>query len=262
MAQRLAVIRLQPDAVVEWWGHTGGSAAVLANTYPRARRIVVEPSDALAERSRAALRAPWWSVQRWRDAAEVRRDDPPPGSAQLVWANMMLHAVADPPALLARWQRQLAVGGFAMFSCFGPDTLRELRELYRQLGWPPPAPEFVDMHDLGDMLVGAGFADPVMDQETLALTWGDPQALLTELRSLGCNASPARGTGLRTPRWRRRLVDALASLTGPDGRLRLSFEIVYGHAFKAAPRPPVKSETLVALDDLRLLARARRGSAG
>jgi malonyl-CoA O-methyltransferase len=259
MAQRLAIVRRQPLAVIDWWGHTGASGAVLAAAYPRARRIVVEPSDELALRSSGAANAPWWRAGRSSRAAEIRSEDPGPGSAQLLWANMMLHAVADPPALLARWQRVLAADGFLMFSSLGPGTLRELRELYRRLGWPAPAPEFVDMHDLGDMLVHAGFADPVMDQETLMLTWDGPQALLAELRSLGGNASPLRWAGLRTPRWRERLHAELNSLAGRDGRLRLSFEIVYGHAFKAAPRTPLTGETSVGLEDMRAMLRATRG---
>ena len=258
MAERLVIVKLQPKVVVDWCGHTGGGAGLLDAAYPKARRVVVEASDALLVRSRAAADAPWWSARRWGRAAECRRDDPAPGSAQLLWANMVLHAVADPPALLGRWQRVLAPDGFVMFSSFGPGTLSELRSLYRQLGWPTPAAEFVDMHDLGDMLVQAGFADPVMDQETLTLTWDSPQALLAELRGLGANASPARAPGLRTPRWRERLHAGLKTLAGPDGRLRLSFEIVYGHAFKATPRAALKAETAVSLDDMRRLLRAER----
>jgi malonyl-CoA O-methyltransferase len=261
MAQRLAIVRLQPATVLDWWGHTGASSARLAEACPRARRIVVEPSVELLRRSRAEARgASWWTARLWSGTTEVRGDEPAPGSAQLLWANMMLHAVPDPPALLARWQRSLAVGGFVMFSCLGPGTLRELRAMYGRLGWPPPAPEFVDMHDLGDMLVRSGFADPVMDQETLTLTWGSPQELLAELRSLGGNASPLRFAGLRTPRWRERLHGELHSLAGADGRLRLSFEIVYGHAFKAAPRPPSKVETTVGLQEMREKVRGARGS--
>jgi malonyl-CoA O-methyltransferase len=252
MAQRLLIVKLQPETVLEWWGHTGASGGLLAAAYPKARRIVVEPIDALLQRSRRAAKVPWWSARRRARAADVQSDaDGTPGAAQLLWANMMLHAVADPPVLLARWQRLLATDGFVMFSCLGPGTLRELRVMYRGLGWPPPAPDFVDMHDLGDMLVQAGFADPVMDQETLTLTWDSAQALLAELRGLGGNASPARWPALRTPRWRERLCAGLQSLAGADGRLGLSFEIVYGHAFKAAPA--VKGESVVTLEDMRAM---------
>jgi malonyl-CoA O-methyltransferase len=159
---------------------------------------------------------------------------------------------------MARWQRALAPDGFLMFSSFGPDTLRELRALYARLGWPAPTPAFVDMHDLGDMLVQAGFADPVMDQETLTLSWPTPQAMLAELRGLGGNIAPDRMAGLRTPRWRARLEAALQSLAGADGRLHASFEIAYGHAFKALPRAQAGAPTTVSLEEMRALVRSRR----
>jgi malonyl-CoA O-methyltransferase len=145
-----------------------------------------------------------------------------------------------------------------MFSCFGPDTLAELRVVYAAAGWPPPAVEFTDMHDIGDALVQAGFADPVMDQETLSLTWPTPQALLAELRGLGGNAHPRRFAGLRTPRWRERFHAALRERADAEGRLRLRFEVIYGHAFKPVPRPRVAEQTSVSLDDMKAMVRAKR----
>ena len=263
MARRLAIVKLKPTFVLDWWGYTGAGGRLLDDAYPKARRMVIEPNEALLQRSRTEVRQPPWSPRRWAGrAVEVSRTAPAPGSAQLLWANMVLQAVQDPPALLAQWQQALAVDGFVMFSTLGPDTLRELRALYRRLGWPPPGVPFVDMHDLGDMLVSAGFADPVMDQEPLALTWDSPQALLAELRSLGGNASPERFAGLRTPRWRERLCRELQSLAGADGRLRLSFEIVYGHAFKAGPRPRLAAETAVSLQDMRAMVRGAKPPRG
>jgi malonyl-CoA O-methyltransferase len=260
MAERLSFIKLKPDRVIDWWSHLGASAQVLAQACPRAQRALVEPTPALRARG-AATSAPWWSSRRWRMAPPrvLFEDDVPDASAQLVWANMMLHACASPPAVFARWQRALEVGGFVMFSTLGPDTLRELRELYRHLAWPPPAADFVDMHDLGDMLVHAGFADPVMDQEPLTLTWPSAQAALDELRGLGGNVHPQRFPGLRTPRWRAQLHDALRGLADADGRLHLRFEIVYGHAFKTLPRPRVAEHTRVSLDDMKAMVR-RRGA--
>jgi malonyl-CoA O-methyltransferase len=260
MAERLALIRLQPERIVDWWSFFGASGDWLDQAYPRAQRTAVEPLPALLARSRERSRAPWWSPRRLRGTSVqvlAEHDDLPLG-AQLVWANMMLHAVADPPALMQRWQRTLSADGFVMFSCFGPGTARELRELYRRLGWPEPTMAFVDMHDLGDMLVHAGFADPVMDQETLTLSWDSADALLAELRTLGGNASPARFAGLRTPRWKQRLARELEALRGADGRLALSFEIAYGHAFKAAPRLQANVPTTVSLDDMRALVRSGR----
>ena len=115
----------------------------------------------------------------------------------MLWANMALHLSADPQALMGEWQRALATDGFLMFSCLGPDTLRELRALYAALGWPPPSHEFTDMHDWGDMLVQTGFAEPVMDMERITLSFATPQRLLRELRELGANLHPERFPALR-----------------------------------------------------------------
>jgi malonyl-CoA O-methyltransferase len=249
MGEKLAVIRLQPAVVLDWWAQLGGSAEVLAAAYPRSRIVAVEPQ--------AEAAAPWWSPRRWRGREVQAESALAPGAAQLVWANMMLHAVADPQAVMALWHRALAVDGFLMFSTLGPGTLESLTALYREAGWPPPLAPFVDMHDLGDMLVEAGFADPVMDQEQVSLSWPDGMALLAELRGLGGNLDPARHAGLRTPRWRERLLRMLAT-GAADGRPALRFELVYGHAFRPLPRPRVGSETSVALEDLRTMARATR----
>ena len=181
----------------------------------------------------------------------------------MLWANMALHMSADPQALIAQWHRALATDGFLMFSCLGPDTLRELRALYAALGWPPPAHDFTDMHDWGDMLVHAGFAEPVMDMERITLTWETPARLLEELRELGANLHPARFPGLARPRlagpagrrsWR-------SSLRGPDGRLALTFEIIYGHALKPAPRVRMSEHSAVSLQDMRAMLRGRQAPA-
>jgi len=258
MAEKLLLIRLKPERVIDWWSVLGASAGLLESTYPQATRVAVEPDASWVQRCTQVLQKPWWSPQRWSGAhTEVRLEaDDIPAGAQLVWANMMLHAVVDPPALIARWHRLLAVDGFVMFSCLGPGTLRELRGLYAQQGWPAPTPGYVDMHDLGDMLVQAGFADPVMDQETLTLQWDNPQALLCELQSLGGNTAPDRARGLRTPRWKRRLERELAALAGPDGKIGLSFEVAYGHAFKGAPRIKAGEATKVSLEDMRAMVRS------
>ncbi|MBX3619430.1 MAG: biotin synthase [Rhizobacter sp.] len=257
MGERLAFIRAKPESVVDWWAFGGASSDVLDKAYPGARRVLVEPTEALRGRSRQGAAAPWWSARRWRggDVQVASPDEVAPASAQLVWANMMLHAVPDPAALIARWQRVLALDGFVMFSCLGPGSLPELREVYARAGWQAPLAEFVDMHDLGDMLVQAGFADPVMDQEMLTLSWSSPEALLAELRSLGANASPDRFRGLRTPRWHRALHDELMQLATPDGRIHLQFEVAYGHAFKVAHHVPVSAQTTVSLDDMRAMVR-------
>ena len=262
MAERLTLFKRPPRRIVDWGGLLGGGGRSLRAAYPRARHVVVESTEPVAARSREALRVPWWAVWRTpRRVAEVQIDSETLRlSADLIWSNMQLHAVKNPPALFTRWARMLSSDGFVMFSCFGPGTLQGLSAVYSRQGWPTPTIEFVDMHDLGDMLVRAGFADPVMDQETLTVQWDSPQALCDDLRLLGGNVSPLRFRGLRTARWMASLYRAMESLRGSSGKLTLDFEVIYGHAFKSALTRPLDGETRVPLEDMRRLMPSARAS--
>lgn len=253
MADRLKLIRSPSSTWVDWWGGTSGGAAAVAAVLPDARRHVAEPTAEWVDRSRQLNRGPWWAAlgRAAADRRVVLDSEVAPDLAQMVWANMMLHRCANPQTQMAQWHSALQVGGYLMFSTLGPSSLRALRQVFADRGWPAPHAPFVDMHDLGDQLVGIGFADPVMDQENLHLSWSSPQALLDELRSLGSNLQPQRMPGLRTPRWRHQLHDALAALTDAKGRISLSFEVVYGHAFKAPPKPLRGDTAVVSLESLR-----------
>lgn len=253
MAERLLIMKRVPSVVVDWWSRSGASSELLRAAYPKAKVVRVEHAPRVARPT-----AGWWQSVVRRTDVSIEAVAVQPQAAQLLWANMVLHQHVDPGLLIAQWRQALTIEGFVMFSTLGPDTLKTLREVYREAGWGVPHAPFVDMHDLGDMLVRAGFADPVMDQETLRLTWATPGALLTELRSLGINADPARCAGLRTPRWRRRLESALAERAGAEGRIALEFEVVYGHAFNPPPRVAVAGETRLSAADLQRMARTGR----
>ncbi|MFO1228144.1 MAG: biotin synthase [Roseateles sp.] len=253
MAERLDFIKLRPQQVLDTSAWLGASAEALKAVYPQAQLLWRHAEPDLARRSQAALARPWWALGRGAPARWVGDD---PATAPLVWSNLELHARADLPACLADWAARTEVGGFVMFSCYGPDSFVELRSLFRAAGWGRPAPAWWDMHDIGDLLGRAGFADPVMDQERLRLTWSSADRLLADLRALGGNVAPDRFQGLRTPRWRAALVRQLETLRGPDGLIALSLELVFGHAFKAAPRPGAAGETRIGVDELRAQLRS------
>jgi len=262
LIERLAPMRAEPRRIVEWWAGPGGGDDVLRAAYPRAERVAVEADAEWAARRRATERRPWWSLgPAGTVVVDETASDAEIGRAQLVWANMALHLVVDPPALFSRWHALLEVDGIAVFSCLGPGTLRELRELYGREGWPQPTPGYIDMHDLGDMLVDAGFADPVLDQETITLRWRSASALLAELRQLGGNTSPERFAGLRTRTWRDRLLAALQERADADGSIGLSVEVAYGHGFKPAPRLRADGPVAVSLDEMRAMVRRPRPKA-
>lgn len=254
MEERLQWIKLQPRVWADWEPVQGGLDAheALARRYPQAQCYVVENNVKRASIAAQALRKPWWTRARWTRPVP-RFELPPEGAAQMVWANMLLHMSADPQALISQWFRALSPDGFLMFSCLGPDTLRELRAIYQALGWPPPGHEFTDMHDWGDMLVSAGFAEPVMDMERITLTFASADRLLAELRQLGRNLHPERFSGLRGKAWRAQLSQAWLHLEPEStvGQQPLTFEIIYGHALKPQPRLTMQRETVLSLDQMR-----------
>ena len=257
MQERLQWMRAAPATWCHWEPVRGGlqAHALINQRYPHAECVVVETVPGHAAVAREALAQPWWRPLRWR-APKTRFALPAPGSVQMLWSNMALHLQADPQALLAQWLQALAVDGYVMFSCLGPDTLHELRMLYAELGWPPPSHAFTDMHDWGDMLIAAGFAEPVMDMERITLTFATPERLLQELAELGRNLHPQRFAALRGRRWRERLCAVLAQkLADPrhGGQLALSFEIIYGHALKPAPRVRMQPQSHISLQDMRAL---------
>ncbi len=259
MQERLDFIKLQPDRWVHWDPLRGGLTAqrALQKRYPKAQVWLASEQAGEALAAQEAVQGRWWQVERWL-GPRIQVGLPPAGQAQMLWANMQLHTCVEPQQMLKTWHNTLAADGFLMFSCLGPDSLRELREAYARQGWPEPAHEFTDMHDWGDMLVEAGFAEPVMDMERITLTYETPDRLLAELRSWGRNLHVRRFSGLRGRRWRGQLDQALMTLARPEegGRLSLTFEIVYGHAMKPQPRVKLNAQTEIGLEQMRQMLRS------
>jgi malonyl-CoA O-methyltransferase len=157
------------------------------------------------------------------------------GSIDLAWSSMVLHWVAEPLAALRELHRVLAPEGLLMFSTLGPDTLRELRAAAGE----ERVHAFTDMHDLGDMLVACGFSAPVMDMEMLTITYRSADALLSDLRASGqTSARSDRARGLAGRGFTERLRASLGA--SPSA----SFEVVYGHAWKVAPRDAEPAKTI------------------
>lgn len=261
MAERLQWFRDSPASWLHWEPVLGGLQAhrSLVERFPAARCHVAahDMSQALTA-TKDPSRRPWnplgWGRSHGPFAAGADTQ------VAMLWANMALHQVARPQTLLRQWHRQIQTDGFLMFSCLGPDSLRELRAVYARAGWPEPTHAFTDMHDWGDMLVHNGFAEPVMDMERISLSYSGVAALLNELRSLGRNLNTARFEALRGRAWQRELERAIEQglPRADDGRMLLTFEVIYGHAFKAAPRPQRGDSQSVSVDEMRAMLRSRR----
>ncbi len=252
MNERLDYIKQKPGTILDLGCGTGADLNVLGERYPDARRIACDGS--LSMLKKAGERTAW--LRRLLPVFGASRLSPlcadatalplANASTNLVWSNLMLHWLADPLPAFKEMQRVLQAEGLLMFSSFGPDTLKELREAF--LDAEPHVHRFIDMHDIGDMLVSAGFAEPVMDMEVITLTYASVDELFRDLRGSGAtNAASGRRQGLMgKTAWKQ----ALAALEARrlDGRLPLTFEIVYGHAWKPKPRTTDDGRAIINFD--------------
>jgi malonyl-CoA O-methyltransferase len=242
MGERLDYIRIEPRRILDLGCGPGADLAAFAERYPGVPRIAVDSAPAMLAQARGEEKGLLKRLMRFGKPADpdfICADATAlplaRASVSLAWSNLMLQWLHDPLPALKEIHRVLEVGGMLMFSTLGPDTLKELRAAL-----PPSNAEhlhrFIDMHDLGDALVGAGFSDPVMDMEMLTVTYTRLDDLFHDLRASGStNAALNRPRGLvGKNHWAalRANYDQLRR----DGRLPATVEVVYGHAWKAAPK--------------------------
>ncbi len=262
MFERLSLIKAHPTRVLDAGCGEGDDLMSLHQAFPQAQLWGMDASAAMLavarQRGQQAGSRMQTLLQRLRavsGTAEARhlacadfgRLPLAPASIDLLWSNLALHWHPQPHEVMREWARVLSVHGLLMFSAFGPDTFAELRDAYSTAGLLPPVLPFVDLHDYGDMMVEAGFADPVMDMEKLNITYSSADDLLRDVRSFGGNPLAERKAGL-TPRSRMQQVcQALDAQKRADGRISLSVEVVYGHAFRPLPAKTRSGESIIHL---------------
>jgi malonyl-CoA O-methyltransferase len=252
--ERLTLLRSQPELIVDLGSGTGAAGKWFRSRVPSARIVEIDRSLAMLRESRRKQGA-WQRLlgagpqQIGGDAARIPLRD---GSADWVFASLLLPwcALED---TLAQIKRVLKPGGVFAFTSFGPDTLIELRQAWHGVDRFEHVHAFVDMHDLGDALVRAGFAEPVLDVERFTLTYRSFDALLRELKATGSrNAWPNRARGLTTRGTLDRVATAYERHRRED-QLPATFEVVYGQAWQSAtaPKTTTHGEVRVPLDSLQ-----------
>ena len=238
LLDHLDPVRLDPRRVLDLGCGTGQAFDALARRYPAASLVGLDLATAMLGRARQ--RGPWWrrlpgSRRPGLVCADAECLPLASASVELVFSNLALQW-CDAARVFAEAARALRTDGLILFSTFGPDTLRELRSAFAEADGGPHVNRFVDMHDLGDALVRAGFADPVMEMETITLEYDSVLAVARDLQAIGAvNSLPGRGRGLPgRERWRR--MTQAYERHRRRGVLPATWEVVYGHAWKTAPK--------------------------
>lgn len=235
LLERLDLIALKPGRVLDIGCGTGYCTRALARRYADAEVVGIDIAHAMLRRARRA--APWWQRLRGTrmryaggDAESLPVAD---AAADMVISNLMLQW-CDPVRVFAEIRRVLRPGGVLMFTSFGPDTLTELRAAWRVADAGVHVHAFLDMHDVGDALLQAGLADPVMDVERITLSYADALDVMRDLKHIGAhNTARGRARGL-TGKQRLARVRAAYAALARDGRVPATFEVVYGHAWAPA----------------------------
>jgi len=257
LLERLDLTRLEPGVVLDVGSATGQGARALKQRYPGARVIAVDAS--LGMLRRAARRRAWFRpfALLGADAAQLPLAD---ASVDLAFSNLLL-PWCDPDALFVELRRVLAPRGLLTLTGLGPDTLKELRAAWASVDGHARVAEFIDMHDVGDALVRAGFAAPVLDVERYTLRYSDVQGLAADLKSTGArNAAAGRLKGLTSPRKFAAMQRAYEAQR-MDGRLPATCEVVFAQAWAPVEKHArAPSPQGVSLESLREQLAARRRS--
>ena len=238
MLARLELLAFTPGVVVDLGTGTGHGARALKDRWPSAKVLALDLSAGML---REARRRRSWRRRFALVRADAARLPFAIGTVDLVFSNLLLPWSVDLDAQLLELRRVLSPRGYLSFSTLGPDTLKELRVAWEAVDGAEHVHPFFDMHDIGDALVRAGFADPVMDVDRYTLTYPDVPALVTELRGLGArNSLNGRAAGLGARGRGEQLAGAYERFRTEDGRLPASCELIYGQAWCPGGTPPIR----------------------
>lgn len=250
MLSRLDYIKYTPERVLDMGSGTGYGSRKLHERYPRSQVVAVDIAHTMHLQARPPL--PRW--QQWLPLPRRAVTHYVGGDAEqlplreacidMIWSNLTIQWCNDLKQTFAESRRVLKSGGLLMFSTFGPDTLKELKQAFKAADKFSHVNRFTDMHDIGDLLVHSGFATPVMDMEYITLTYDDVMGVLRDLKAIGAhNVTAGRQQGL-TGKGIWQQVMAQYETFRHAGKLPATFEVVYGHAWKPEPRQAaLKPET-------------------
>ena len=244
MLSRLEYIKYQPDVILDAGSGTGYGSQQLAKRYPNSQLIAMDIAWAML--SHARPNTVWWQrllpllqQRAYYVCADVEQIPIKNESVSMIWSNLALQWCNDLEHTFAEMHRILRTDGLVMFSTFGPDTLKELRQSFAQVDAFSHVNRFIDMHDIGDLLVHNGFSTPVMDMEYITLTYPDVTSVMRDLKAIGAhNVTQGRNQGLMGKnKWQKAIAEY--EKLRCDGKLPATYEVVYGHAWKPQSRQSV-----------------------
>lgn len=260
LLERIEFHRIEPALILDLGCGTGSASHLLAARFQKANIIALDWATAML--AKIELEADSESrVRVNRLCADMHALPLASRSVGLVFSNLALQWAHDLPAIFSEFRRVMKPGAMLMFTCYGPDTLYQLKQAWREVDGLPHVNDFPDMHDIGDELMSAGFSEPVMDAERLTLEYPDVLSLMHELKALGAhNVASQRLRGLTAKTTMQAMLMAYEQFSRDD-RYPACFEVIYGIAFAPAEGQPMKTAegdiAMFSIDALRSNAKSR-----
>ncbi len=235
LLERLDILKMIPNTILDLGSGTGYCSERLAAHYPKARITSLDLASAMVTKTRARF-SRWSRLRRGHqfvcgDAESLPFAD---NSFEMIFSNLTIQWCEDLETTFGELRRVLKPGGVLLYTTLGPDTLRELRASWATVDSQVHVNTFLDMHDVGDAMLRARLAEPVMDMEQLTMVYDDAMTLMRDLKTLGAhNVNPGRSHGLTAPNKIRSVIQAYEQYRTADRTLPACYEVVYGHAWRA-----------------------------
>ncbi len=251
MLEKLDLVKIKPTDILDIGSGTGWGTRQLGERFKEADIVALDIAIGMLQAARGT--SSWWqklflSSKQEFLCADAEALPLAPQRMDILWSNLAVQWCNDLPATFVEMNRVIKNDGLLMFSTFGPDTLRELHIAFDGVDGYNHVNRFADMHDIGDMLVAAGFADPVMEMEKITLTYNDVKAVMRDLKDIGAhNATAGRAPGMMGKEKWARIVQNYETLR-QDGKLPATFEVIYGHAWKVPPKETSDGRAIIQTD--------------
>ncbi|TNF92908.1 MAG: malonyl-[acyl-carrier protein] O-methyltransferase BioC [Gammaproteobacteria bacterium] len=233
LLERLGWLKITPEIILDLGAGTGDQALALIKYYRHARVIAMDLSQKMLLQTR---RRKYWMRRPSVVCGDAHQIPVADTSVDMVFSSVALQWCEGLDRVFAEVRRVLKPGGVFLFSTFGPDTLKELRASWASVDNHAHIHPFMDMHDIGDLLLQSGLAEPVMDREELTLTYETVREVMLDLKHIGANnAIQTRSRGLLGKKRYQSLVSAY-EVWRQDGRLPATYEVIYGNAWGSETR--------------------------
>ncbi len=254
LLERLDLFMLQPQTILDIGCGTGYCTHALAEHYRKAHIVAIDLAHAMVKHTRDRFS---FIQRKWRGhgfaCADAERLPFADQSFEMIFSNLTVQWCGDLAGVFGEFRRVLKPGGVVLFTTLGPDTLKELRAAWAAVDGHVHVNSFTDMHDVGDAMLRARLADPVMDMEMLTLTYREGMTLMRDLKVLGAhNVNAGRNPGLTGRVRLTAVLEAYEKFRTAEGLLPASYEVLYGHAWRAEQEREVmpSGDAVIGIDQI------------